>query len=350
MKILSITLLLLVLLTLPAASLAHSAGSGQAQEPVACEQSYTVQVGDWLSKLADKYYGDMMAYPAIVTATNGQSDETYASIENPDLIEPGWTLCIPSAGDAAALMGSSGMPAPQPEGEAAPQGLEGSSWILASLNGVEPLPDTTITASFDVDGTVNGTDGCNRYGAVYEVDGDNISITLGPTTLMACPEPIMNQAAEYAAALGAAATYQIQGEALELLDAEGGVVATFTAQPSGLAGTSWDVISYNNGKQAVVSVIIDTEITAIFGEDGMLTGNAGCNDYSAPYEADDEANITIGPAIATLMECSEPEGIMEQELQYLAALGTAATYRVEGDTMEMRTAEGSLVGTFKLAP
>ena len=154
----------------------------------------------------------------------------------------------------------------------------------------------------------------------------------------------MNQAAEYAAALGAAATYQILGEALELLDAEGDVVATFTAQPSGLAGTSWDVISYNNGKEAVVSVIIDTEITAVFGGDGMLTGNAGCNDYSAPYEADDEGNITIGPAIATLMECSEPEGIMEQE--YRAALSTAATYQINGDRLEMRTAEDSIAVTY----
>ena len=96
--------------------------------------------------------------------------------------------------------------------EAAPQTLEGTSWILTTLNGAEPLPDTTITASFDADGMLNGTDGCNRYGAVYEAEGDKISITLGPTTLMACPEPVMNQATEYVTALDAAATYQIQGD------------------------------------------------------------------------------------------------------------------------------------------
>ena len=96
-----------------------------------------------------------------------------------------------------------------------------------------------------------------------------------------------------------------------------------------------------------MSVIIGTQITAVFGEDGVLTGNAGCNDYSAPYEADDQGNISIGPAITTFKECSEPEGVMEQEQQYLAALGTAATYRMEGDTMEMRTAEGARVASFK---
>jgi heat shock protein HslJ len=500
MKTLPITLLILALLLLPAIAVA--------QEPVACEVDYTVQVNDWLSKLADKYYGDMFAYPAIVAATNAQTDATYATIKNPDLIEPGWTLCIPSAEDAAALMGSSAMPAPQPEGEApaglsreelanatysseftqegtatltngeysepaAPgsatktkviltpyvaygqldgqdvaavvlvtdpggsgtfyalhlmtaesgqpvevastflgdriqinsitiegdqivvdmvqagpddpmccpsqqvikayelqggqlvevssqevtdggaesgQTLAGTAWILTALNGAEPLPDTTITASFDADGMLNGTDGCNRYGAVYEVDGDKISITLGPTTLMACVEPVMNQATEYLAALEAAATFQIQGDTLELRDADGNVMAAFSAQPTGLAGTSWDVLAYNNGKEAVVSVIIGTQITAVFGADGVLAGNAGCNDYSAPYEADDQGNISIGPAITTFKECSEPEGVMEQEQQYLAALGTAATYRMEGDSMEMRTADGARVASFQRTP
>jgi len=513
MKTLPITLLLLVLLLLPTAAMAHSAGSGQAhsagsgqaQEPVVCEQNYTVQVGDWLSKLADKYYGDVLTYPAIVAATNAQTDEAYATIENPDLIEPGWTLCIPSVEDAAALIPSSAMPGPQPEagaptglsqqdlanatysseftqsgtatltageyseaaapgsatqtvvtlaphvaygqldggdaaavvlvtdpggsgtfyslhlmttqngqpvevastslgdrvqinsvtiqdnqivvdmvqagpddpmccpsqhviktyevqadqlvevssqevtdgGAEADQTLAGTAWMLTTLNGAEPLPETTITASFDADGTLNGTNSCNRYGAVYEVDGEAITITLGPTTLMACPDPIMLQADEYMAALASAAAYQIQGDVLELRDSEGVVVAAFTAQPTGLAGTSWDVIAYNNGKEAVVSLIIGTQITADFGEDETLTGNAGCNDYSAPYQADDAGNISIGPAVTTFMECSEPEGIMEQELQYLAALQTAATYRVEGDTMEMRTADGARVANFQ---
>ena len=37
---------------------------------MACEQTYSVQADDWLSKLADKFYGDIYAYPAIVDATN----------------------------------------------------------------------------------------------------------------------------------------------------------------------------------------------------------------------------------------------------------------------------------------
>lgn len=71
-----------------------------------CEQDYVVQADDWLSKLADKYFGDVLAYPAIFEATNAaaQSDASYATIANPDLIEIGWKLCIPSAADAEAMM------------------------------------------------------------------------------------------------------------------------------------------------------------------------------------------------------------------------------------------------------
>jgi heat shock protein HslJ len=111
------------------------------------------------------------------------------------------------------------------------------------------------------------------------------------------------------------------------------------------------VISYNNGREAVVSVLLDTEITASFGDDGQVTGTAGCNNYFASYEADAEAGtITIGQAGSTMMACAEPEGIMEQEQEYLAALATAATYSIQANTLEMRTADNALAVVMQLAP
>jgi len=69
-----------------------------AQEPAECELDYTVQAGDWLSKIADEHYGDYTLYPAIVLATNAQSasDDSYATIADPWLIMPDWKVCIPS--------------------------------------------------------------------------------------------------------------------------------------------------------------------------------------------------------------------------------------------------------------
>jgi heat shock protein HslJ len=41
------------------------------------------------------------------------------------------------------------------------------------------------------------------------------------------------------------------------------------------------------------------------------------------------------------MMCAEPEGIMQQESEYLTALQSATSYRIEGDRLYMQNAEGS---------
>jgi branched-chain amino acid transport system substrate-binding protein len=81
-------------------------------QAAACEQDVVVQDDDWLSKLSDKFYGDILAFPAIVQATNQQNgiDDSYASIDNPDVIEPGWKLCIPSSADAQTLLAGESAP------------------------------------------------------------------------------------------------------------------------------------------------------------------------------------------------------------------------------------------------
>jgi carbonic anhydrase len=90
---------LLLLLNLPAL-----AAPPQQDSMATCVEEYTVQANDWLSKLSERYLNDIFAYPAIVEATNQKhaTDDTFAEITNPDLIEVGWKLCIPAASDAAA--------------------------------------------------------------------------------------------------------------------------------------------------------------------------------------------------------------------------------------------------------
>lgn len=83
-------------------------GQATYAQSLACNQDIVVQADDWLSKIADKVYGDLLAYPAIVEATNAAAvaDESYTAIDNPDVIEVGQKLCVPSVEDAAAFMGS----------------------------------------------------------------------------------------------------------------------------------------------------------------------------------------------------------------------------------------------------
>jgi multiple sugar transport system substrate-binding protein len=92
-----ITLLALILTLAPAAALAQE---------VTCDSDVVVQGDDWLSKIADKFLGDPLAFPAIVEATNNMAatDDSYTQIDNPDVLEPGWKLCIPSGAEAAAAL------------------------------------------------------------------------------------------------------------------------------------------------------------------------------------------------------------------------------------------------------
>ncbi len=344
MKHLIITPVLLLLMLLPGQVLAQEQSSG-------CQLEYTVQAGDWLSKIAEKYLGDALAYPQLVEAANAVSDDAYTDIENPDMIEPGWTICVP-AGDMApaddSAMAGDAMAGDSMAGSA---GLAGTGWLLATLGGQPALADTPVTADFGSDSILSGTSGCNSYSTTFGTDGNKMIVDpIIAATMMACPDPIMQQEMAYLTALQAAATYQMSGDSLALMDAGGAELMTFTAKtPVELVGSSWQVTNYNNGNNGVTTLIIGTEMTATFGEDGQVTGSAGCNNYFAGYETDGNS-ISIGMPGATMMMCAEPEGIAEQEMQYLAALQTAATYSIDLNRMEMRTAEGATAVIFELMP
>ncbi len=104
-----ITLLLLVLAALsPVAALA--------QDEVVCESEMVVQADDWLSKLAEKAYGNVLAFPAIAEATNAKAaiDDSYAVIDDVNVIEPGWKLCLPPAAAVEQAVGESAAMAAAP--------------------------------------------------------------------------------------------------------------------------------------------------------------------------------------------------------------------------------------------
>ena len=97
---------LITILTILISMIVLAPAQALAQEEIVCEQDVVVQADDWLSKLADKFYGDVLAFPVIPEATNAKAatDSSYATIANVDVIEVGWKLCIPSATNAQTLI------------------------------------------------------------------------------------------------------------------------------------------------------------------------------------------------------------------------------------------------------
>ncbi len=81
-------------------------GATPVRQAVTCAEDYTVQSGDWLSTIAQKYYGDVFAYRVIVNATNAaaQTNDKYTHIDNANEIEVGQVLCITAGEEAQSLL------------------------------------------------------------------------------------------------------------------------------------------------------------------------------------------------------------------------------------------------------
>jgi heat shock protein HslJ len=231
--------------------------------------------------------------------------------------------------------------APISSADASNNALNQTSWVLTGLNNQAVRQEPVITLSFEND-QIAGTDGCNRYHGSYTLNADKLSINKHiASTMMACPEPITRQAAAYISALMATVSYKIDGQQLLLMNASGKTLARFNKQAMELGGTAWQVLSVNNGKQAVVSTIIGSKLTVNFSTDGKLSGLAGCNQYTASYEVSGKT-IKISSVAATRKLCMKLEGIMEQEAQFLRTLETVTSYRIDGTRLELRTATNAL--------
>jgi heat shock protein HslJ len=219
--------------------------------------------------------------------------------------------------------------------------LNGTAWVLTELGDRRPPTGVTATARFDGD-RVEGTNGCNRYSAPVVIQGTKLEISAkaAATTNMACPPDIMKLADAFMAALASARSYRISSQQLDLRGGDGTVLATFSAQSQSLAGTSWRVTGVNNGKGGVVSLVAGSSITMNFMAGGKVAGSGGCNNYTSTY-TQEGGKLTFTGTAATHRMCFA-SGVMEQEHAFLTALELAATARMEGKELELRTADGAL--------
>ena len=224
--------------------------------------------------------------------------------------------------------------------QAAGSALAGTSWVLSTLNGQLPLPDTSLSLQLGEDGSATGSDGCNRFTTSFTASRSTISFEPAATTMMACPPAVATQAEDFMAALSTANRYQLRGGQLILLDGTT-VLATFVAAREDLAGTTWLVTGYNNGREAVVSPLLGADIIINLDDENLISGNAGCNDFFAQVQASDGV-IEIDGVGSTRRLCSTPSGVMEQEAEFFVALESAATFTIDGDFIELRNADDAI--------
>ena len=110
---------------------------------------------------------------------------------------------------------------------------------------------------------------------------------------------------------------------------------TVGAAQSSLGG-GWRLVNLNGA-----AIIPGTEITAVFGDGGRLSGSSGCGAYSAAYQLNG-SSLAVGSLSGSGQVCDQPAGIMQQEQLYQTVLAAASGYTLEGNQLTIRSARGQL--------
>ncbi len=321
-------------------------------------EEYVVQADDWLSKIAEKEYGDLLAYPAIVEATNAKAaeDDSFAVIDNPDLIEVGQKLWLPASVESGVTTDST---APA----AGDSRLTADQLQNGTYSGIYEEPVTLTEGRYEGEPFVEGgasrpiveyIDGSVRYG---DLDGDGVEDAVlfltessGGSGTFVYVAAQLNQGGQpvdagavwiedriqvksatiengqvmlvvTAEGPGDAAcckshltsqTYVLQNGQLADISGEGGALVRVSA--ADLNGTSWTLLEIDEQP-----ALAETEVTISF-QDGQISGSGGCNSYNSSFTLDEENPfvMSISPVAATRMACPEP--ILDQETAYFTAL------------------------------
>lgn len=115
------------------------------------------------------------------------------------------------------------------------------------------------------------------------------------------------------------------------------LLAACSSQDVGLDGTVWELLSING-----VAPIDGTEITLRF-QDGRVQGSSGCNTYGGDYTLENDGGFRAGPIAVTEMACLDPEGVMDQEVNYLQILQGANMLVRDGDELTIEGGGDTLV-------
>lgn len=214
--------------------------------------------------------------------------------------------------------------------------LEINLWVLAVINDTPISPSVRATALFDPpSGAVSGSAGCNNYNASYTKTSQALTISPASLTAQACDEAIMEVEDSFMATLQSATTFQTLGENL-ILQSEAEKLI-FHADRKPLVGTLWHLESMGP-LAAPAAPVVGANFTASFARlpgspAGGLSGQTGCNEYSANYYANlEEIKVNV-PQQTGNTNC--PAGLPEQEQEFFKALNIARSYRILGDRLQV---------------
>ena len=251
---------------------------------------------------------------------------------------------------------------PQPLNQQTPsdslQQLSGKVWqwtktIYNDGKTIDVPTPANYTIEFMADGTAAIKADCNNVMGTYTADANNLTITLGPSTMAMCPPGSLDT--EYVKELGEVAQYLIQGETLTLnfkMDSGG---MTFTAGAAGqaqpgqpgeipgqdLGGKPWQWVKSTLNDGQTFNPSNPANYTIEFSMvDGRVNIKADCNNATGEFMTDGQSlQIMIGGVTRAMC----PPGSLSDE--FLKELSEVGSYKVEGDTLTLTMGNGAMTLT-----
>ncbi|NJL49048.1 MAG: META domain-containing protein [Leptolyngbyaceae cyanobacterium SM2_5_2] len=190
---------------------------------------------------------------------------------------------------------------------------------------LEANPPENYTIDFSPNGEVFVQADCNRAVGSFTLEDGIVSITMGPTTLAACPEGSIGT--EFLQSLNNANLYFFQdGDLFVDLAFDSGTMqfspAGATATTGSLTGKVWQLqdIQFNDGTLLVADP--PENYTVEFLEDGTLAMQADCNRGQSLFVLRDDNRLIVEPIATTLAACPE-ESISND---FIRAMENSAIY------------------------
>jgi putative lipoprotein len=108
--------------------------------------------------------------------------------------------------------------------------LIGSTWLAEDIGGRGVIDNAQTTITFDAEGGVAGSGGCNRYFGPVTIEGSTISFGDLGATSMACVPALMDQEQKFFDALAASRSYRFDdpGNKLVFLGEDGTTLVRFS--------------------------------------------------------------------------------------------------------------------------
>jgi heat shock protein HslJ len=112
-----------------------------------------------------------------------------------------------------------------------------------------------------------------------------------------------------------------------------------------LEGVTWVLKSYGDPGE-LKAALTYKEVTITFDkETKAVQGNGGVNGYGGNYEIDGN-KLTISGLVHTMM-ASTDQSLNEQEAAFFRILGSAQSYKINGEELTITGSKGALVFTQK---